>query len=182
MPDELTVLRALGSGVRQSILEMLSRGPATSAMIAREMSSNTGVTSYHLRELGKAGLIEPDRQVGRSLYWRRSRADVIFDEAQVSQSPAAARSAGDMMVARFNASLEHFLRREDLEPEWHRSALLSQAAARLTPDELAEFAGEYLTLLKRWSARVSADPRARPVRIALFAYPDRNPLAEEGSD
>src|SRR5215471_1734771 len=98
---ELAVLRALGSPVRQGILELLGRGPATSAMLARALASNTGVMSYHLRELGKAGLIEPESQHGRALYWRLSHADIRFHDPQLSPDPRAAEGAIDQLLALF---------------------------------------------------------------------------------
>src|SRR5215213_7369722 len=49
--SEIAVLRALASTMRRAILDHLGQGPATSAMLARALDSNTGVMSYHLREL-----------------------------------------------------------------------------------------------------------------------------------
>ena len=176
-PDrETTVLRALGSPVRQEILDLLARGPATSAMLARALASNTGVLSYHLRELGKAGLIEPDRQQGRSLYWRLSREDVRFADPQQSAQPVLAHAAIDAILARFHTSVATYLSRTDLPAQWREAALFSQAATTLTADELAEFAREYLELASRWSGRTTTAADARPVRLALFAYPDNDPL------
>jgi DNA-binding transcriptional ArsR family regulator len=173
---EIAVLRALGSSVRQEILELLGRGPATSAMLARALSSNTGVTSYHLRELGKAGVIEPDEQRGRALYWRLARADVQFHDPQLSPDPVAAQNAIDRRLVHFNAALAHYRQRDDLEPGWRKASLFSESAMALTADELAAFGREYLALLRRWSGRGSTGPSARPVRLAVFAFPDADPL------
>jgi len=174
--QEIAVLRALGSPVRQHILDLLGRGPATSAMLARALASNTGVMSYHLRELGKAGLIEPDAQRGRALYWRLARADVRFHDPQLSPDPVAAEGAIDQRLARFNASVAHYRRRGDLETTWREAALFSESAAVLTPAELTAFGRQYLDLLRRWAGQSSSDPSARPVRLALFAYPEADPL------
>ena len=57
---ETTVLQALANPARQAILDVLAQEPSTSAMVARALGSNSGVASYHLRELGNAGLIEHD--------------------------------------------------------------------------------------------------------------------------
>jgi DNA-binding transcriptional ArsR family regulator len=175
---ETQVLRALASPVRQEILDVLARGPATSAMLARSLSSNTGVTSYHLRELGKAGLIERDAQQGRALYWRLSHNDIQFSDPQVSPDPALARSAVELTMAQFAASVTTYLDRCDLESVWHEAALFSQSATTLTAAELAEFGREYLTLLKRWAGRSGSSDAARPVRLALFAYPAGDPLPD----
>jgi DNA-binding transcriptional ArsR family regulator len=176
--QETVVLRALSSPVRQDILELLGRGPATSAMLARSLGSNTGVMSYHLRELGTARLIEPDARRGRARYWRLSREDIRFDDAQRSAQPALASAVEDLMLARFSVSVHTYLGRTDLPGEWRDAALFSQGATALTAAELAEFGHEYLTLLKRWSGRTAATGDARPVRIALFAYPESAALVD----
>ena len=171
------MLRALGSAVRQAILERLAAGPATSAMLARALSSNTGVMSYHLRELGKAGLIEPGEQRGRALYWRLSHLDVRFQDPSRSTDPARAQGAIDLIMARLALAVRGYLERDDLADNWRDAALFSQSSAALTVSDLAAFTTEYLALLQRWTSRPAARRRrthsaTRTVRIAYFAFPD----------
>src|SRR5215204_2104888 len=116
--SEISVLRALASKVRQDVLDQLGNGPATSAMLARALESNTGVMSYHLRELAKAGLIEADVTRGRSRFWRLAPGDVRFRDPQDSAAPAMARSAIDSRLARLATSVNGYLRRDDLDPVW----------------------------------------------------------------
>jgi DNA-binding transcriptional ArsR family regulator len=177
---ETVVLRALASPVRQDILEILRRAPATAAMVARAIGSNTGVTSYHLRELGKAALIEPDARSGRSLFWRLSDADVRFSDPQLSTQPDLAQAAIDLRLARFTASVRDYLARTDLEPAWRDASLFSESAPALTDSELAEFSAAYLALVGRWSAPRVPAAGARPVRLALFAYPEHESSTSEG--
>ena len=171
---EIVVLRALASQVRQDVLDHLDTGPATSAMLARALESNTGVMSYHLRELAKAGLIERDVSRGRSRFWRLASVDVRFSDPQDSAAPAMAQSVIDMRLAGLGTSVNAYLRRDDLDPAWRDSALFSQAAITLTAAELAEFAEAYLQLVQRWSkssTRAAADTEIRAVHLALFAFP-----------
>ena len=170
--QETVVLRALGSPVRQDILELLGRQPATSAMLARSLGSNTGVMSYHLRELGKAGLIEPDAHQGRSLFWRLSRTDARFNDPQTSPQSALAQATIDMILTRFNASVRAYLARTDLTPSWRDAALFSQSAVALTSSELTEFNVAYLALVRRFTAARATPDDALPVHLALFAYPE----------
>lgn len=181
MNQETVVLRALGSPIRQEILEHLGRAPATSAMLARALRSNTGVTSYHLRELGKAGLIEPDIHQGRARYWRLAHADVRYDDPSMSAQPTLAQAAVDLTLARFNASVRAYLARGDLDPSWREAALFGQSAVTLTQTELAEFTEAYLALVRRWTAPRPAPAGALPVRLALFAYPDSEPPLPKGA-
>jgi DNA-binding transcriptional ArsR family regulator len=174
--QETAVLRALGSAVRQAILERLAAGPATSAMLARALSSNTGVMSYHLRELGKAGLIEADEQRGRALYWRLSRADVRFHDPSRSTDPGRAQGTIDLIMARLALTVRRYLDRDDLADAWRDAALFSQSSAVLNVSDLAAFTAEYLALLQRWTNRPTTrrrrDGATRPVRVAFFAFPD----------
>jgi DNA-binding transcriptional ArsR family regulator len=173
--DELAVLRALAHPMRQEILDELALGAATSAMLARSLASNTGVLSYHLRELGKAGLIERDaaRSAGRAVYWRLARDDVRFADPAVSADPALAQAAVDAILARTVRSVNGYVRRTDLPTEWTDAALFSRSSLRLTAAQLARMTGEYLEFVQRWSREAGEPPPwAQPVRVTLFAFPD----------
>lgn len=175
------MLRALSHPARQDILDVLSRESATSAMVARALGSNTGVASYHLRELGKAGLIEQDaeRSSGRRLYWRLAAADVRFADPSESEEPALARAAIDVILSGFTASVRRYVDRADLPSEWREASLFSRSVAALSPAELTELNAEYLALVKRWTAPRDTPSGARPVRLAMFAFPDE-PHPQEG--
>ena len=176
MDDEITVLRALGHPVRQEILDALALGPATSAMLARAMDSNTGVLSYHLRELGKAGLIEHDagRSGGRAVYWRLASDDIRASGPATAAQPGLARAAAEVSLARLVRAVHSYLGRSDLPGEWHDAALFSRSSLRLTAGQLAELTAEYLAFVTRWSHRArNPEPGAQPVRLALFAFPDQ---------
>jgi len=173
---ETALLRALSHPARQEILELLAREPSTSAMVARALASNTGVASYHLRELGKAGLIDRDaeRSHGRRQYWKLAAADLLFVDPSESEHPVLARAAIDLILARFTASVHRYLDRTDLPSEWREASLFSRAVAALTAAELAELNAEYLALVQRWTVEHDTPSDARPVRLAMFAFPDES--------
>ena len=85
--------------MRRAILDHLGRGPATSAMLARALDSNTGVMSYHLRELAKTGLIERDKSQGRARFWRLASRDLRFRDPQDSDDPETAQAVIDARLA-----------------------------------------------------------------------------------
>lgn len=180
MTDETAVLRALASPVRQQVLDRLGQGSATSAILARLLSSNTGVMSYHLRELGKAGLIERDdeRSRGREVYWRLSSRDIRFNDPATSAAPELAQTAIDQILSRLVASVRAYVGRDDLDPRWRDAALFSRSATHLTVDELASFTQDYLELVKRYTGHRDIPADARAVRVAMFAYPDQEPSDE----
>ena len=171
---ETTVLRALSHPLRQDILDLLAHEPGTSATIARALGSNTGVASYHLRELGKAGLIEPDagRSRGRQRYWRVAAIDVRFADPSESEQPVLARAAIDLTLAGLTSAVRRYLDRPDLGGEWREAALFSRSVVHLTVSELEELQRAYLALVQGWSSSREVPPDARPVRLAMFAFPD----------
>ena len=56
---------------REMLRHLGQHGPATSTTIAEALGENTGTTSYHLRVLAAAGIIEevPERAHGRERWW-----------------------------------------------------------------------------------------------------------------
>ena len=69
--------KALSHPLRQEILKHLGEHEAaTATTIARALGENTGTTSYHLRILADAGVIEEvaERAHGRERWWRTSLA------------------------------------------------------------------------------------------------------------
>lgn len=184
---QTTALRALAHPMRQEILDALALGPATSAMLARVMDSNTGVLSYHLRELGKAGLIERDdgRSGGRAVYWKLASDDIRYDGPATATEPGLARAAAEISLARLMRAVHVYLGRTDLGGDWHEAALFSRSSLRLTAGQLAGLSAEYIALVLRWSRRAQdPPPGAQPVRLALFAFPDlpgTDPAQEAGA-
>src|SRR5690348_9017820 len=66
-------LRALAHPLRLQLLETLHvEGPATASQLARRLGESSGATSYHLRALHKAGMVEEaERRNGRERWWQR---------------------------------------------------------------------------------------------------------------
>jgi DNA-binding transcriptional ArsR family regulator len=68
-----TQLRALAHPLRVQLLESLLEGPATASQLGRRLGESSGATSYHLRALHKAGMVEEDeRRNGRERWWKRT--------------------------------------------------------------------------------------------------------------
>ena len=54
-------LRVLAHPLRSRLLGALRHGgPATATALAARLGTNSGATSYHLRQLAEAGLVEDD--------------------------------------------------------------------------------------------------------------------------
>lgn len=66
-------LRALAHPLRIELLHALhTEGPATASRLARRLGESSGATSYHLRALERAGMVEEaERRNGRERWWQR---------------------------------------------------------------------------------------------------------------
>jgi rhodanese-related sulfurtransferase/DNA-binding HxlR family transcriptional regulator len=71
-----TVARALASGRRVEIIELLTQGERTVEDIAREIGQSVANTSHHLRTLAKVGLVSTRRD-GTHVRYRVASDDVV---------------------------------------------------------------------------------------------------------
>lgn len=72
-PMAAAQLRALAHPLRLQLLEILNvEGPATASQLGRRLGESSGATSYHLRALHKAGMVEEaERRNARERWWQR---------------------------------------------------------------------------------------------------------------
>ena len=168
-PRDRTVSALLGHPVRAGLLELLSRvGTLTATEAAREIGGNTGLHSFHLRQLERYGLVEevPGR-TGRRRPWR------LVDPAR----PAA---AGEQALARLARGLEdesyqRWLATRDAAPErWQHDEAFSQVVY-LTPGELREVGAVIRRTVARYGTREESPahrpPDAAPVAVVARLFP-----------
>lgn len=111
--SDLSALKALAQPRRQQILQHLTlHGPATSAMLARDLGLNTGATSYHLRELARYGFAEESSTQGRSVggrerWWRAVPGDRRFPPRS-RQNPETRLVMDELNHLSYAADLELF--------------------------------------------------------------------------
>lgn len=63
-----TVARALGSGRRAELVDVLAQGERSVEELARELGQSVATTSHHLRHLARAGLVRTRRSGTRVIY------------------------------------------------------------------------------------------------------------------
>jgi DNA-binding transcriptional ArsR family regulator len=168
-------LKALAHPLRQRILARLQQhGPATSAMLAEQLGADRGAASYHLRQLHRFGFIadEPERR-GRRRFWRYVPQDLRLpprgtdDELDLAADEVLRlwRERGEREMRYFDAHRDEF-------GPFAQAATGSFGAAVLTPDEVGQFAEEYIALLKRWQRDpADAPPDARHVTALFYVFP-----------
>jgi rhodanese-related sulfurtransferase len=71
-----SVAKALASGRRAEIIELLAQGERTVDGIARELDQSLANTSHHLRTLARAGLLA-GRRAGTHVHYRLASDDVL---------------------------------------------------------------------------------------------------------
>jgi DNA-binding transcriptional ArsR family regulator len=177
--EDPRALRAFAHPLRQQILRRLAQdGPATSAILARELEEDRGATSFHLRQLASYGFVVVDEELsaGRRKYWRLAEDDLRFPTP--SGDPArddASRAAVSELWRHSLGELAVFYGRAD---PWLEDAAISHSGLRVTQDELRAFGEEYLELVRRYVRPAEDAPAgSRPV-IALFAaFPNDDPPA-----
>ncbi|WP_028923369.1 helix-turn-helix domain-containing protein [Pseudonocardia acaciae] len=177
-PKEITDLDTLKSvthPLRTRIRAVLRRGPANSTMLARELGVSTGLTSYHLREMARHGLVEevPELARGRERWWRSVANDLRFPPRS-RQSPRMREAMDEMnrrtlvedldLLARFQAA------RDELG-EWGDAYLFSRGEIRVDRADLEKFLDDYVALLHRYR-RPDDDPGdCRVLRTRFLAFP-----------
>ncbi|RKN43007.1 ArsR/SmtB family transcription factor [Streptomyces hoynatensis] len=176
-------LKALAQPRRLKILEWLARkGPATSAMLARELGLNTGATSYHVRELARHGFVEvvEGRGQGRERWWRAVAQDLRFPppSRRDAETSAVVRQMNRLAYAsdlRLFDELQEAAQRAAAEGEadpWQDGFPYSRGTVRLTLDELRELFEEYIALLNRYKRPDHlTPPDARTVLTRFLAFP-----------
>jgi DNA-binding transcriptional ArsR family regulator len=172
--------KALTHPLRQEILRHLDEHEAAnSTTIAEALDENTGTTSYHLRILADAGVIEevPERAHGRERWWRTVR--VNHREPEYDTLPPEDKAALDEWRAlQIPGEIElfnRFIREFRKHGEWAKA---SRANAYFTEEDLRSFMDEYTELLNKYGYdRREAPEGARALQLRMFFLPE-DPAAE----
>lgn len=174
---DLRALRALAHPLRYRLLYHLAFvGEANSTSVARAFGESTGSTSYHLRKLAEADLIEEvvPRSNGRERWWRLVPLD-LRGIADADRSPEAEQLAKETSTFKFERDRDlvaRFLANRARFPEWENATMFSSSATRLTPAELAEFTERYVELVKSyWRPPEECPPESEPVAVLFYAFP-----------
>jgi predicted ArsR family transcriptional regulator len=155
-------------------------GPATATGLAEALSTNTGATSYHLRQLADAGLVlEEDRPgTGRQRWWRALHELSSWQRSDYADDPAAAAAVDWMEAYQLNLLVQRIEAWRLVAPgepvEWRDASGLSDYAVTMDPEQLRDMQAELEELVERHRLRALADPRpdARQVLFFFAGVPD----------
>ncbi len=183
--NEASVMRAMAHPARMTILQHLgSDGPATATECAELVGLSPSATSYHLRALARAGLIEqaPGRGDARERVWRSMVGahgyTVMADRDAAPDVKAAENELIESFMSWENLRVRQYLARRTEEPEeWWDLAAFRETAVVLTADELREITDAISELLGRYRKRdrPNPPPGARTVSAVFRIFPTDKP-------
>jgi DNA-binding transcriptional ArsR family regulator len=171
------IMRALAHPARLTIMQHLSGGRvATATECAQVCGLSPSATSYHLRALAKAGLIEeaPSRGDGRERVWRSPMAqfDIGAERGAPEDVHLAERELVEAVLAQQAAQVRRWLDVAKDEPEeWYTVSVMHQTQLTLTPAELAELNEAVFALMTPYRERTEPPEGARRVSVAYRALP-----------
>src|SRR6188768_2154792 len=121
-------IRVLAHPLRARLLARLRLdGPATATKLAESLGTNTGATSYHLRQLADVGLVEEDEEAGRGRErWWRAAHDMSSWQRDTFAGDPDATAAADWLdsfaLQRFTARAEAWQQARPHAPAAWRTA------------------------------------------------------------
>lgn len=177
------VLKGLAQPIRQKLYRLLAQiGPATGATLSRHLGTDPGQTSYHLRELVKAGFVEDAPELARDRrerWWRAVPGPTGWSSADFPSPEGQAISAAvkaQLVIDEFERVRRYEQHRDTWSAQWQAAAMSSDSFLRLTPAELTELTAELHELVVRWKdrGRAAADDTDREhVFLFFHAFPER---------
>jgi len=185
---EVEAMRVLAHPTRQRILRYLRQaGPATSTTLAREMGENSGIMSYHLRQLAEYGFVQeiPERGQGRERWWQAgTRPTWISREGLSAEARAEASGLRPQGLAEELEGFERFQAVRGAMGEWSRGTwAILKTRLTLTREEAARLIADQQELLDRYRREPSDAPAdARAVVFGFLAYPEPPRDAPGGQD
>lgn len=176
---DTAVMRAMAHPARLALLEHLRNGgPATATECAGVVGLSPSATSYHLRALARAGLVEaaPGRGDGRERLWRGTagRYEVTGVADLAPEGREALRALTESLLAWDDVRVRRYLSRLDAEPaEWQDAAFFMDSTLQVTAAELTEISQAVYDLVERYrkDRRSDLPPGTRPVSVAIRALP-----------
>lgn len=173
-------IRVLAHPLRARLLGQLRLdGPATATRLADALGTNTGATSYHLRQLAEVGLVEEEQRTGhgRERWWRAAH-DVSTWRRSTYAGDEDALAAVDWLtsygVRRLVDRVEAWHRAEADEPaEWREATDFSDYVLTLNAAQLAALTKELDEVIERHRRETDAAPApgARQVLVYLYGLP-----------
>jgi DNA-binding transcriptional ArsR family regulator len=181
-PMDAAQLRALAHPLRLQLLEVLgSEGPATASRLARRLGESSGATSYHLRALHRAGMVEEaEQRNARERWWQRS-SDLLLIPNSVPRDASAVERAElqaahsqieSIFVERDESAMRRWMDvRYDLPLEWQDSQWIGNFRMWGTAAEIRAFVQAVIELAEPLRKTPAGDSERLEVHFTFRVLP-----------
>jgi DNA-binding transcriptional ArsR family regulator len=185
-PIGVAQLRALAHPLRLQLLHLLhAEGPATASQLAHRLGESSGSTSYHLRALHRAGMLEEaEPRNRRERWWKRvpdgpmipnSIPPQASDSERLELQAAHAQLEG-ILVNRDEKALQQWNEiRYELPLEWQDTQWISAFRIWGTVAEIRDFVATVLELAEPLTKRRDDGDSARPELHLTFRVLPQEP-------
>jgi DNA-binding transcriptional ArsR family regulator len=178
---DVRAFRALANPIRLRILgHLMAVGPQTASQCAAVVDASASNCSYHLRELGRYGLVErvPDAGGdGRERAWRAAATGFSYRVGESGDADPASHLANLALIHAGideEAALAHAaMDRLAAEPTaWRDASANATYELRVTAAELEDLMRTLDAAIRPFIGltRDEAPPDARPVHVSLVAF------------
>lgn len=171
-------LRVLAHPLRSRLLAQLRvHGAASASDLARDLGTNSGATSYHLRRLAEVGLInDSDLSTGRRRVWQaadHSSADLgpERDEALDEDEKSVAQWLSLDYLDHFSDRAKSWVSTRDQWPPAWQVAGLEDHLVQVSGEQLTALRAELVEVLQRYRRVGQGNPGAKRVVIYTCAIP-----------
>jgi hypothetical protein len=170
-------LRTLAHPLRSRLLIALRLdGPATATRLAASTGTNTGATSYHLRQLAAVGLVVEEERpgAGRQRWWRAAQASSGWRDSDLGDDPDD-RAAADWLSAYylrwFTEQAERWVaERREWPAAWREAEVFSDFLLKLTPERLKQLEEDLKAVVLSYRQEPPPEDGER-VLLALYGFP-----------
>ena len=174
------MLRAMAHPMRMQILGSLrADGPATSAILARRLRTDSGQTSHHLRLLARYGFVVDAPELGRGArgrerWWKASAPSSRWEDNlgpdaadAVAAFEAASRQVWEQAAVRYRAQADI----GEWGDDWRAAAGGGDYLVRTTPAGLTALREQITALIDQHEA--AGQDETESVLVVLQMYPRR---------
>lgn len=173
-------LRTLAHPLRSRLLSALRMdGPATATRLAEKLHTNTGATSYHLRQLAAVGMVVDEERpgAGRERWWRAAQRSHGWTERDIGDDPDD-RAAADWLAGQQLRVVTEYVdtwlaERNSWPAAWRQAELGYDDMLRLTPERLQALSDELHEVVRRYREE-PPEPGSERVIVAMFGFPRRS--------
>ncbi|MFN2320124.1 MAG: ArsR/SmtB family transcription factor [Dermatophilaceae bacterium] len=170
-------VRVLAHPLRSRLVGALRlRGPSTATDLARELGTNSGATSYHLRRLEAAGLVvDTESGDGKRRVWAAATDSTRFVPSDFDTDEDAATAMGWLEQDWLRHFTEKFGRWLDVgrawPVRWRDEAGMNDYLVVVTAEQLAAMHAEMQDVIEHYRRAGQGSPEAKRVATYLSFYP-----------